>query len=63
VVAKNTGPIRGWDDYMEALAQKPPYQQYADQLRVQDMVRTAEQLAQFGVSYPHRYFGIREDMK
>jgi hypothetical protein len=55
--------VKSWDDYMDALSAMPEWQQYATQLRVQDMVRTAEQLAQFGVSYPHRYFGIREDMK
>jgi len=58
-----SGPIRSWDDYMDAMGRKPPYQQYADQLRVQDMVKTAEQLARYGVSYPHKYHSIREDLK
>jgi hypothetical protein len=48
---------------MDAMGRKPPYQQYADQLRVQDMVKTAEQLARYGVSYPHKYHSIREDLK
>ncbi len=45
---------------MDALGSKPLYQQYADQLRVRDMVSTAEQLARYGVSYPHRYLGVRD---
>jgi len=38
---------------MGAMGQKAPYQQYADQLRVQDMMRTHEQLNKLGVPYPH----------
>jgi hypothetical protein len=54
--------LRSWDDYMDALAAKPLHQQYADQLRVQDMVATAYQLARYGVPHPHKYYGIREEL-
>jgi len=53
VKVSDTSYIRSWDDYMGAMGQKAPYQQYADQLRVQDMVRTHEQLNKLGVPYPH----------
>jgi hypothetical protein len=53
--------IRSWDEFMDALGAKPLCDQYADQLRVQDMVKTAEQLARYGVGYPDKYHGIREE--
>jgi hypothetical protein len=51
--------MTSWDDYLEALGAKPAWAQYADQKIVENMVKTAEQLAAYGVSYPHRYEGIR----
>jgi cysteinyl-tRNA synthetase len=57
----DTSYIRSWDDFVDALGSMPAWAQYRAQLRVQEMVKTAEQLAQYGVSYPHRYFGIREE--
>ncbi len=55
------GYIKSWDDFMDALAAKPLSQQYADHLRVLDMVNTAQQLAKFGVRYPHKYYSIRDE--
>jgi hypothetical protein len=53
--------MKSWDDFMDALGSKPEWAQYADQLRVQNMVKTAEQLSRFGVSYPTEYHGIRKN--
>jgi len=58
-----SGPIRSWDDFVDALGSMPAWAQYRNQLRVQDMVKTAEQLSRYGVSYPHEYRGVREERK
>jgi hypothetical protein len=45
--------IRSWDDFVDALGSMPAWAQYRNHLRVQDMVRTHEQLNKLGVPYPH----------
>lgn len=44
--------MKSWDDYMDALAELPEWMQYRNKLRVAEMVKTAEQLAKYGVGYP-----------
>lgn len=47
-----------WDEFMDALGRKPAWAQYQDQRRVETMidniVRTRQQLARYGVPYPER---------
>jgi hypothetical protein len=45
--------MNGWDKFMDQLSAMPEWAQYAAQRKMQDMVRTAEQLAKLGVPYPH----------
>ena len=49
----DTSYIRSWDDFVDALGSMPAWAQYRNHLRVQDMVRTHEQLNKLGVPYPH----------
>jgi hypothetical protein len=49
----DTSYIRSWDDFVDALGSMPAWAQYRNHLRVQDMVRTHEQLNNLGVPYPH----------
>jgi hypothetical protein len=48
-----TGPIRSWDDYVDALGEMPDWAQYAAQQRIRNLINTDLQLQRFGVSYPH----------
>jgi hypothetical protein len=50
----DTSYIKSWDDFVDALGSMPAWAQYRNHLRVQDMMRTAEQLQKLGVSYPHQ---------
>jgi hypothetical protein len=54
--------VTGWDDYMDALSALPQWAQYSAFIRLQDMIRTAEQLAVFGVNHPSERFTIRKDI-
>jgi hypothetical protein len=45
--------IKSWDDFVDALGSMPVWAQYRNQLRVQDIVKTHEQLNKLGVPYPH----------
>lgn len=46
--------IKSWDEFVDSLGSLPPWAQYRNQLCVQDMVRTHEQLNKLGVPYPHQ---------
>jgi len=50
----DTSYIRSWDDFVDALGSMPAWAQYRNHLRVQDMMRTHEQLNKLGVPYPHQ---------
>jgi hypothetical protein len=52
--------MNSWDAYVDALSAMPEWQQYAAHTRLLDMVYTAQQLAQYGVSYPNKYGDLRE---